>query len=74
MGRSAYAPANAPGGARAASPGVCEVATGCLPPRAPTLQPNQPGLLQAHVNCGKLWKELAAPKQRKQTQTRPVVT
>jgi len=38
--------------------------------RAPTLQPNQPGLLQAHTNCVKLWKELAASKQRKQAHVR----
>jgi len=38
----------------------------CLPPRAPTLQPDQHGLLQAHTQIGELWEELAAAKQRKQ--------
>ena len=42
----------------------------CLSPRAPTLQHDQHGLLQVHANCGELWKELEAPKQRKQPHVR----
>jgi len=42
----------------------------CLPPRAPTLQPDQDVLLQANQNRGELWKELEALKQRKQLHVR----
>jgi len=42
----------------------------CLPPRVPTLQPDQPGFLQEHENWWELWEELAALKQRKQQQVR----
>jgi len=53
-----------------ARPPVTVRVSWCLPPRAPTLEPDQPGLLQAHANCGELWKELAVPKQRKQPHVR----
>jgi len=71
MGRRAYAPPNAPDDARAISP---RVYVRWLPaalvqlPRAPTLQPDQHG--RHTQNSGELWKELAAPKQRKQPHVR----